>query len=91
MLSAVTVSAQDSTTVDTKAKRDSARLARKSFEHENYIKLPNIGIGGGVLNYFGELDHNERANPLVNSYGFNVSIIQNISPCIRAEIRIHAC
>ena len=80
MICAVSVSAQDSTSVDPKGKRDSLRLARKAFEKENYIKLPYIGIGGGVLNYFGELDHNGRTNPLVNSYGFNVSIIQNLSP-----------
>lgn len=80
MIGAVTVSAQDSTAVDPKAKRDSLRLARKAFEKENYIKLPYIGIGGGVLNYFGELDHNGRTNPLVNSYGLNVSIIQHLSP-----------
>ena len=77
---AIPVFAQDSTSTDITSKKDSLRLARKSFEKENYIKMPQLGIGGGVLNYFGELDHNGRTNPLVGSYGINASIIQNLSP-----------
>ena len=62
--------------------KDSVRAARSAWEKENFIKMPQIGAGAGVINYFGELDHNARTNPLVNSYGFCVGVIQNITPAI---------
>lgn len=62
--------------------KDSARAARKAWEKDNFIKMPQIGVGVGVINYFGELDHNARTNPLVNSYGISAGVVQNITPAI---------
>ncbi|MFT6209664.1 MAG: hypothetical protein ACJATE_000257 [Bacteroidia bacterium] len=65
---------------EAKALKDSARAQRKARNVENTIYKPIIGIGAGVFNYFGEVNNNERTNPLINNYGFQASIIKNFSP-----------
>ena len=65
---------------EAKELRDSARAQRKAWNAENTIYKPIIGIGAGVFNYFGEVNNNERTNPLINNYGFQASIIKNFSP-----------
>ena len=65
---------------DRKAARDSVRAERKAWNSENTIYKPIIGLGAGVFNYFGEVNNNERTNPLINNYGFQASVIKNFSP-----------
>ncbi|MCF8463630.1 MAG: hypothetical protein K9G41_02220 [Flavobacteriales bacterium] len=62
------------------AAKDSVRSARKVWNKENTIYKPIIGLGAGVFNYFGEVNNNERTNPLINNYGFQASVIKNFSP-----------
>jgi len=73
----------DNTVIDsgsTSASRDSIRAERKAWNKENTIYKPIIGLGAGVFNYFGEVNNNERTNPLINNYGFQASVIKNFSP-----------
>lgn len=63
-----------------KALRDSARAERKAWNKENTIYKPIIGLGAGVFNYFGEVNNNQRTNPLINNYGFQASVIKNFTP-----------
>ena len=65
---------------ETQAQRDSTKSRRKAWNEENTIYKPIIGLGAGVFNYFGEVNNNERTNPLVNNYGFQASVIKNFSP-----------
>ncbi len=65
---------------DSKALRDSVRAERKAWNKENTIYKPIIGLGAGVFNYFGEVNNNERTNPIINNYGFQASVIKNFSP-----------
>ena len=70
-------------TVDSESKaaaKDSISSVRKTWNKENTIYKPIIGLGAGVFNYFGEVNNNERTNPLVNNYGFQASVIKNFSP-----------
>lgn len=66
--------------VNQKAERDSLRAKRKAWNKENTIYKPIIGLGAGVFNYFGEVNNNERTNPLINNYGFQASVIKNFTP-----------
>ncbi|MGB0368388.1 MAG: hypothetical protein ACPGD8_03220 [Flavobacteriales bacterium] len=75
-----TSSAVEETEVNKTAKRDSARAIRKAWNDKNTIYKPIIGLGAGVFNYFGEVNNNERTNPLINNYGFQASVIKNFSP-----------
>lgn len=79
---ATTIVAQETETTpnDNKTKRDSLRALRKAWNQENTIYKPIIGIGAGVFNYFGEVNNNERTNPLVNNYGIQASVIKNFTP-----------
>ena len=63
-----------------KAERDSTRAQRKAWNKENTIFKPVIGLGAGVFNYLGEVNNNERTNPLINNYGFQASVLKNFSP-----------
>jgi len=63
-----------------KAKRDSMRMQRKYYNKENTIYSPIIGVGAGVLNYFGEVNNKGRSNPLINNYGIKVNVIKNFTP-----------
>lgn len=76
------VSAQDTEeqTVNAAAQKDSLKSQRKAWNQENTIYKPIIGIGAGVFNYFGEVNNNDRTNPLVNNYGIQVSVIKNFTP-----------
>lgn len=65
---------------DKKAERDSLRAKRKAWNKENTIYKPIIGVGAGVFNYFGEVNNNERTNPLINNYGIQASVIKNFTP-----------
>lgn len=77
-------SAVNQTSEESKAKakalRDSTRAHRKAWNAENTIYKPIIGLGAGFFNYFGEINNNERTNPLINNYGFQASVIKNFSP-----------
>ncbi len=70
----------DSTNTDAKAAKEAKRAARKAWNEENTIYKPIIGLGAGVFNYFGEVNNNERTNPLINNYGFQASVIKNFTP-----------
>jgi len=73
----------EASAVDSESKaatRDSVRSAKKVWNKENTIYKPIIGLGEGVFNYFGEVNNNERTNPLINNYGFQASVIKNFSP-----------
>ncbi len=63
-----------------KAERDSLRAQRKSWNEANTIYKPIIGLGAGVFNYFGEINNNQRTNPMINNYGFQASVIKNFTP-----------
>ncbi len=63
-----------------RASRDSIRSVRKAWNEENTIYKPIIGLGAGFFNYFGEINNNERINPLINNYGVQASVIKNFSP-----------
>lgn len=71
-----------------KAQRDSARAEKKKFDEENTIYKPIIGVGFGVLNYFGEINNNQRTNPLINNYGVSASVIKNFSPSFGVEFDV---
>lgn len=75
-----TSSSSDAPAIDKKALRDSTRAKRKAWNEENTIYKPIIGLGAGVFNYFGEVNNNERTNPLINNYGFQASVIKNFTP-----------
>lgn len=72
--------ATDSAKADAQASRDAIKSARKAWNEENTIYKPIIGLGAGIFNYFGEVNNNERTNPLINNYGFSASVIKNFSP-----------
>lgn len=63
-----------------KANRDSIRAKRKAWNKENTIYKPIIGLGAGFFNYFGEVNNNQRINPVINNYGFQASVIKNFTP-----------
>ncbi|MFM1874864.1 MAG: hypothetical protein RL266_601 [Bacteroidota bacterium] len=63
-----------------KAEKAAKRDARDAWNKENAIYKPIIGLGAGVFNYFGEINNNERTNPLINNYGFQASVIKNFTP-----------
>lgn len=65
---------------EAKAERQAKREERKAWNEENTIYKPIIGLGAGVFNYFGEVNNNERTNPLINNYGFQASVIKNFTP-----------
>lgn len=65
---------------DKKSERDSLRAQRKAWNKENTIYKPIIGLGAGVFNYIGEVNNNERTNPLINNYGVQASVIKNFTP-----------
>lgn len=75
-----TIDSLSNSTIDKKALRDSTKAKRKAWNEENTIYKPIIGLGAGVFNYFGEVNNNERTNPLINNYGFQASVIKNFSP-----------
>jgi len=87
-LSTVSFAQDDSSTevnseeskAEAKALRDSTRAIRKAWNAENTIYKPIVGLGAGFFNYFGEVNNNERTNPLINNYGFQASVIKNFSP-----------
>lgn len=70
----------DTSKVELKAERDSSNAQRRRWNRENTIYTPIIGLGVGVLNYFGEVNNNGRTNPMVNNYGLQFNIIKNFSP-----------
>ena len=72
--------AEESSAVDAKTAKDSLRAKRKAWNKENTIYKPIIGIGAGVFNYFGEVNNNDRTNPLINNYGIQASVIKNFTP-----------
>lgn len=83
----LSVSAQTDEAIDdsatqeaAKAARDAKRADRKAWNEENTIYKPIIGLGAGFFNYFGEVNNNQRLNPVVNNYGFQASVIKNFSP-----------
>jgi len=61
-----------------KSKNDSIRKA-------NTIYKPVIGIGPGIFNFFGDVNHNKSVNPMIPSYGFNLNISQSLSPSFRVD------
>lgn len=65
---------------EAKAAKDAKREERKTWNEENTIYKPIIGLGAGFFNYFGEVNNNERTNPLINNYGFQASVIKNFTP-----------
>lgn len=63
-----------------KEARQARNAERKAWNKENTIYKPIIGLGAGVFNYFGEINNNQRTNPMVNNYGFQASVIKNFTP-----------
>jgi hypothetical protein len=58
------------------AKRDE----RKAWNKENTIYNPILGLGGGFLNYFGEINNNDRSNVMLHNLGLQFSAIKNFTP-----------
>lgn len=63
-----------------KVLRDQKREERKLWNKENTIYSPVLGLGAGFLNYFGEIDNNDRANSMVQNLGIQFSAIKNFTP-----------
>jgi len=75
----------DTTATDaTKEAQDAAvaakREARKLWNKENTIYNPILGLGGGFLNYFGEINNNDRSNVMLHNLGLQFSAIKNFTP-----------
>ncbi len=70
-----------------KAKQD--KLVQKhrndSLRKANTNLKPTIGIGAGIFNFFGDVNHNKSVNPMVPSFGVNVNVAQNLSPSFRVD------
>lgn len=58
---------------------------RAQSEKDRTIMKPMLGLGFGLLNYIGDVSHNEWTNPLVDNFGLNFGVIQNISPSFGLE------
>jgi len=56
-----------------------------SLRKANTNMKPTIGIGPGVFNFFGDVNHNKSVSPLIPSYGFNLNIAQHLSPSFRVD------
>lgn len=67
------------------AKSSEVGASRKQSERDRTIMKPMLGLGFGVMNYIGEVSHNEWTNPLVDNFGANFNVIQNISPSFGLE------
>lgn len=78
--------------VDTSSKekedKEALRSARKTWNAENTIYKPVVGLGAGFFNYFGEINNNERINPVINNYGFQASVFKNFSPSFGLEFDV---
>lgn len=61
-----------------KHQNDSLRKANTNLK-------PTIGIGPGMFNFFGDVNHNKSVNPMIPSYGFNLNIGQHLSPSFRVD------
>lgn len=72
----------------TKEDKEAVRAARKAWNDENTIYKPVIGLGAGFFNYFGEINNNERINPVINNYGFQASVFKNFSPSFGLEFDV---
>lgn len=87
------VIAQDETNTtssveSSKEDKEAVRSARKAWNDENTIYMPVIGLGAGFFNYFGEVNNNERINPVINNYGFQASVFKNFSPSFGLEFDV---
>lgn len=67
------------------AKSTPIGVSRVQSEKDRTIMKPMLGLGFGVLNYIGDVSHNEWTNPLVDNFGLNFGVIQNISPSFGLE------
>ncbi len=75
-----------------KAIRDSVRIAkreeRRAWNKENTIYSPILGLGGGFLNYFGEINNNDRSNVMLHNLGLQFSAIKNFTPSFGLEFNV---
>lgn len=75
-----------------KAARDSLRQAkrdeRRAWNKENTIYSPYFGLGGGFLNYFGEITNNDRSNVMLHNLGLQFSAIKNFTPSFGLEFNV---
>jgi len=67
------------------AKSSPVGVSRTQSEKDRTIMKPMLGLGFGALNYIGDVSHNEWTNPLVDNFGLNFGVIQNISPSFGLE------
>jgi len=76
--------ATDSVEAQSKEQDKAAKVAksaeRKAWNAETTVYKPIIGLGAGFFNYFGEVNNNERINPVINNYGVQLNLIKNFSP-----------
>jgi len=63
-----------------KAVRDAKREERKLWNKENTIYNPILGVGAGFLNYFGEINNNDRSNAMLHNLGVQFIAIKNFTP-----------
>ncbi len=78
------------TAPDANQKAEQDKLLKKhrndSLRHANTNLKPTIGIGAGIFNFFGDVNHNKSVNPMVPSYGFNINVGQHFSPSFRLDL-----
>lgn len=63
-----------------KALREAKREERKAWNRENTIYNPILGVGTGFLNYFGEINNNDRSNAMLHNLGVQFMAIKNFTP-----------
>ncbi len=77
--------AQDNTAEKEKQDKKLQKHRNDSPRKANTTLKPTIGIGPGIFNFMGDVNHNKSVNPMVPSFGFNLNVAQHISPSFRVD------
>ncbi|MFC2176300.1 hypothetical protein ACFLR1_04965 [Bacteroidota bacterium] len=87
--------AQDSNLTETEFNKElvkesklAARKEKQQEERNNTNYKPIIGLGAGILNYFGEVNNISRTTPLIGNFAFQASVIKNVSPSFGLQLDV---
>lgn len=86
--SEVPTAASEVSADEQKALRDAKREERKAWNKENTIYSPILGVGGGFLNYFGEINNNDRSNAMLHNLGVQFAAIKNFTPSFGMQFNV---
>ena len=81
LLSVLVVGAQ--TTAEDSASLTLSHVPEQKPEPKPFVFKPTIGLGVGMLSYYGDLYQKHLVNPQVSRVGYELSINQTITPFLR--------